>query len=68
MTDAEQAIETLLNTRTREAIIEYINGYGDPIDWSEDSTRQILEEVWRSDQGAGEEDNGILASMYMELA
>lgn len=63
----EQAIEQLLNTKTREAIIDYIDGYGDPVDWSDDTTREILEEVSRSDIAAGETNNGILASMYEEL-
>lgn len=65
---AQQAITALLHATTREAITHYINKYGDPIDWSDYTTRQILEEVWRSDCEAGEEENGILASMYAELA
>lgn len=65
--DQEYAIEQLLNTKTREAIIEYINGYGDPIEWDGWTTRQILEEVARSDNEAGEADNGILANMFQEL-
>jgi len=64
---AQIAIETLNNTKTREAIIDHINGYGDPIDWDGYSDRQILEEVWRSDKEAGEENDGILASLYHEL-
>lgn len=68
MKDAQVVIEILNNTVTREAIIDYINGYGDNIDWSDYSDRQILEECYRSDCEAGEEDNGILASMYAELA
>ena len=67
MKDAELAIEMLVNTKAREAIIDYINNYGDSIDWHGYSDREILEEVWRSDIEAGEEDNGILASMYAEL-
>lgn len=66
-TDQEYAIEQLLNTKTREAIIDYIDGYGDACDWSKYTTRQILDEVARSDNEAGETDNGILASMYTEL-
>lgn len=65
--DAQAAIETLLGTKTREAIIDYINGYGDAIDWSDYTTRQILDEVWRSDCEAGEQTDGILASMWSEL-
>ena len=64
---SEQAIETLLNTKTRQAIIDAIDGYGDPIDWSGWTTRQILEEVKRSDIEAGEYDTGILAGIYAEL-
>lgn len=64
---AQIAIETLVNTKTREAIIDYINQYGDSIDWDGWSDREILEEVWRSDVEAGENDNGILANMYEEL-
>jgi hypothetical protein len=65
--EAKQAIESLLNTKNRESIIEYIDGYGDTIDWSDYTTREILEECWRSDQEAGEEADGILANMYQEL-
>lgn len=65
--DQASAIEQLLNTKTREAIVEYVNGYGDSVDWSDHTTRQILEEVTRSDNEAGEADSGILASMYQEL-
>lgn len=70
MTDgrAEIAIEILVNTKTRQAITDYIDGYGDSVDWSGYSDRQILEEVWRSDCEAGEQANGILANMYAELA
>jgi len=64
---ADYAIEQLLNTKTRESIIEYIDSYGDHTDWSDWTTRQVLEEVWRSDQEAGEEDNGILISMAQEI-
>ena len=64
---SEQAIETLLNTKTRQSIIDAINEYGDPIDWSDYTTRQILEEVKRSDIEAGEYDTGILAGIYGEL-
>lgn len=67
MNDSEQAIETLLNTKNRGAIIEFINGYGDSCDWSDYTTRQILEEVHRSDYEAGELNDGILAAMYSEL-
>lgn len=65
--EAAAAIETLLNTKSRAAIIDYINNFGDPVDWSKHTTRQILDETWRSDKEAGEEENGILASMYSEL-
>ena len=65
--ESERAIEQLLNTKTREAIIEAINQYGDPIDWSDCTTRQILEEVKRSDIEAGEYDTGILAGIYGKL-
>lgn len=65
--ESQQAIETLLNWKTREAIIDVINSYGDPIDWSDYTTRQILEEVRRSDLEAGEYDTGILSGIYAEL-
>lgn len=61
--EAQLTIETLLNTKSREWIIEQINQYGDSIDWTGWSTRDILEEVWRSDIEAGEEENGILAGI-----
>lgn len=64
---ADQVIEQLLNTKTRAVIIEVIDGYGDPIDWSDYTTRQILEEVKRSDIEAGEYDTGILAGIAGEL-
>jgi len=63
----EEAIEVLLNTKTREAITDAINQYGDTIDWLNYSTREILEEVARSDREAGEVNDGILASIYEEL-
>lgn len=63
----QAAIEEILNTKTRGAIIDHINGYGDSIDWSDYTTRQILEQVSRSDIEAGEEDEGILANLYHEL-
>ena len=62
----DYAIEHLLNTATREAVIEHINGYGDAITWEGWTTRQILDEVARSDNEAGEPDNGILATLYQE--
>lgn len=65
---AQIAIEILVNTKTRQAITEFIDQYGDSIDWTGYSDREILEEVWRSDKEAGEADNGILASMYEELS
>ena len=65
--ESGQAIEQLLNTKTRKAIIDAIDEYGDPIDWSDYTTRQILEEVKRSDIEAGEYDTGILAGIYTEL-
>lgn len=65
--DAQHAIEIILNTKTREAIIDYIDGYGDSVDWGTDTTREILEEVWRSDKEAGEESDGILANMSQEF-
>lgn len=65
---AELAIELLVNTKTRQAIIDEIDQYGDPIDWTGYSDRQILEEVWRSDREAGEEMTGILANIYEVLA
>lgn len=63
----EYVIEQLLNTKTREAIIDSINEYGDPVQWDDYTTREILEEVSRSDIEAGEENDGILANMYESL-
>lgn len=65
---AQIAIEMLVNTKTRQAITDFIDQYGDSVDWTGYSDREILEEVWRSDKEAGEETDGILASMYAELA
>lgn len=65
---AQIAIGILVNTKTRQAITDYIDGYGDSVDWSGYSDREILEEVWRSDKEAGEEEDGILSAMYSELA
>lgn len=64
---AKIAIEMLVNTKTRQAITDYIDQYGDSVDWAGYSDREILQEVWRSDCEAGEAENGILASMYAEL-
>ena len=61
------AIEQINNTKTREWIIDFINQYGDRIDWDGYTDRQILEKVSRSDIAAGEENNGILAAMYEAL-
>ena len=63
MFDTDYTIEQLLNTKTRESIIEEINQYGDAIQWEGYTTRQILEEVNRSDIEAGEEFDGILAGI-----
>lgn len=65
--DAQLAIDTLVNTRTRQAITDFIDQYGDAVDWSDYSTREILQEVWRSDCEAGEPNDGILAAMHGEL-
>ena len=67
MQDIDYTIEQLLNTKTREAIIESINQYGDAIQWDGYTTREILDEVARSDSEAGEEYNGILAGIASEL-
>lgn len=66
MTDrkAEDMIEDILKSKTRENIIRDISQFGGDIDWDDWTTRQILEEVWRSDCEAGEEDSGILISLY----
>lgn len=65
---AQIAIEILVNTKTRQAITDFIDQYGDSVDWTGYSDGEILQEVWRSDCEAGEQENGILASMYSELA
>lgn len=67
MHDTDQAIEIILNTKNRQAIIESIDEYGDPIQWDGYTTREILEEVQRSDIEAGEEFDGILAHIYESL-
>ncbi len=63
----EIAIEQINNLKTREWIIDFINQYGDSIEWAGYTDRQILEEVSRSDIEAGEENDGILANMYESL-
>jgi len=67
MIDTDIAIDMLVNLKTREAIIEAINQYGDPIQWDGYTDRQILEEVRRSDEEAGELNDGILAGICEEL-
>lgn len=67
MNDTQAAIEILVNTKTRQSIVDAINEYGDPIDWGRYSDREILEEVHRSDVEAGEEYDGILAGIYYKL-
>ena len=66
MTDkeAEKMIDTILAEMSREKIIENINAFGDPVDWGNQDTREILEEVWQSDCQVGEEEDGILVCLY----
>ena len=39
----------------RAKVIDIINGYGDPIDWSHHSLDSIIGEVWQSDLNSGDE-------------
>ena len=66
MTDekVEKMIKEILKEKTRKDIVDYIDQFGDSINWDGWTTRQILEEVWRSDCEAGEEEDGILVSLY----
>lgn len=66
MTDekVEKMIKEIIEEKTRKYIVDYIDQFGDSINWDGWSTRQVLEEVWRSDCEAGEEENGILVSLY----
>lgn len=66
MTDekVEKMVKEILEEKTRKDIIDYIDQFGDSINWDGWTTRQILEEVWRSDCEAGEEEDGILVSLY----
>lgn len=66
MTDekVEKMIKEVLKEKTRKDIVDYIDQFGDSINWDGWTTRQILEEVWRSDCEAGEEEDGILVSLY----
>lgn len=67
MENHQAAIETILNTKNREWITDFINQYGDTIDWINYTDHEILEEVSRSDIAAGETNDGILAGMYGSL-
>lgn len=63
---AQNIIQQIIEKKTRAQIIEFINGYGDPIDWENWTVQEILDEVYRSDCEAGEKDSGILTAMEME--
>lgn len=71
MMDTDMAIEQLLDTKSREAIMAEIDAYcGDFINWgnyTDYTTRQILEAVRRSDILAGEEFDGMLAGIWSSL-
>ena len=66
MTDkeTEKMINTILAEMSREKILENIDAFGDPVDWGDRDTREILLEVWESDCQVGEEEDGILVCLY----
>jgi hypothetical protein len=56
MTDDDKLTADLVTAgATRDKVIEIINGYGDSIDWSDDSLTDIISEVWQSDINSGED-------------
>lgn len=62
MSDATKlAIELEKAGADRAKVIEIIDQYGDPIDWSYHSLDSIIGEVWNSDINSGDEpDNWII--------
>jgi hypothetical protein len=67
--DRAMAIEILLNTRSREAIVGAVAEATaeESTDWDGRTTRQILEELALSDEELGQANDGVLAAVYEEL-
>lgn len=59
MTDADKLTAKLIAAGAdRAKVVEIINGYGDPVDWSYYSLDSIIAEVWQSDANSGDEPDG----------
>lgn len=59
MSDAKKLTAKLVAAgATRERVIEIIDSYGDPIDWSGDTLVDIIAEVWNSDVNSGDDSDG----------
>lgn len=57
MIPGEVMIDTILSEMSREKILENIDAFGDPVNWGDRDTRDILLEVWQSDCQVGEEED-----------
>lgn len=67
MTDAQKLTHKLIEAGAdRAKVIEVIDGYGDPIDWSYHSLDSIIGEVWNSDINSGDEPNYWIINEILE--
>lgn len=56
MSDAEILTNKLVDAgATKEKVVAIIDGYGDPIDWSNHSLQDIIGIVWDSDTNSGDD-------------
>lgn len=59
MSDAQKLTEKLIAAGAdRAKVIEIVNGYGDPIDWSYHSLDSMIGEIWNSDLNSGDDPDG----------
>jgi hypothetical protein len=55
MSDADKLTAQLIAAGAdRAKIIAIVNGYGDAVDWGDDSINEIVAEVWNSDVNSGD--------------
>lgn len=55
-TDAGRlTIQLMIAGANRTKVIEIVNGYGDPVDWSYHSLDSMIAEIWQSDLNSGDE-------------
>ena len=56
MTDVDILTQKLIDAGAdRAKVIEIVNSYGDPVDWSYHSLDSIIAEVWQSDLSSGDD-------------